>query len=308
MLSSVVSKSAMAVEEQKTLQPRKRSVQFPKDVSISQVVLEIANCEDFTEEDKKRLWFARSDYHFSRSTARVIAKESERYGHSKHLDDCYKPTFSEGVQSRLNIWALQGDSRRGLERWASSIHGQKRKDDQYMYIQGVLRAQQEMKFKDCLNEERLREVGHILSRKSRLLAQMMGEADNHAARFEYGMEDINVRISPRAVVKQRKNLGLQQIPPFEAHQQRLHQSLPHLHHHRRPVRRVPETAPHPPGMRRVAPGVAAPAPMMRRASDTPTPPTTMRRPSDTSAPPPRIKIAPTRQLPPARIGRVSRMA
>ncbi|KAG7341702.1 hypothetical protein IV203_023655 [Nitzschia inconspicua] len=37
--------------------------------------------------------------------------------------------------------------------------------------------------------ERLREVGYILSRKSRLFAQMMGEADAQAAKWEYGTPD-----------------------------------------------------------------------------------------------------------------------
>jgi hypothetical protein len=187
-----------------------RSVRFPQDEqAIGTVVLEVESCFDFSDEDKKALWFARSDYHFSRSTARVLAKESERYGHSKHLDRVYITAFDQQVQDQLNLWALHGYGRRGLERWANSSHGQSRKDDQYMYIQGVIRAQQEMKLRETFDEERLREVGHILSRKSRLFAQMMGEADAHSAKWEFGIVEARAataHLSPRQ--RPRKNLGL----------------------------------------------------------------------------------------------------
>jgi hypothetical protein len=214
-----------------------KSVHFPEDEeTLSRVVLVVEACEDFTEEDKKILWFARSDYHFSRSTARVIAKESERYGHSKHLDDVYKTTFNEQVQGRLNIWALHGSSRRGLERWANSSHGQARKDDQYIYIQGLLRTQQEMRFKDSFNDERLREVAHILSRKSRLFAQMMGEADSHAAKWEFGMIDARAHCSPRQ--RRHKNLGL--VGKVNRVSDLPHPPLSQSHI-RRPMRRVSDT-------------------------------------------------------------------
>jgi hypothetical protein len=274
-----------------------KSVRFPEDEeTLSRVVLVVEACEDFTDEDKKTLWFARSDYHFSRSTARVIAKESERYGHSKHLDDVYKTAFNEQVQGRLNIWALHGSSRRGLERWANSSHGQARKDDQYMYIQGLLRSQQEMKFKDCFNDERLREVGHILSRKSRLFAQMMGEADAHAARWEFGMTDARAHCSPRQRLR-KKNLGL--VGKVNRVSDLPHPPVPHHHRQMRrvsdaPMRRVSDAP-----MRRVsdAPMRRVSDAPMRRVSDIP-----MRRVSDAAPTAPKFTIK-TRP-----VGRVSRVA
>lgn len=172
------------------------SIRFPEAYEeMALVVCEIDSWMNLTDDDRKCLWYTRSDYHFSRSTARVIAKESERYGHSKQLDGVYVATYADQVQDSLNLWARHGHSRRGLERWANSHHGNVRKDDQYMHLQGVLRAQQELKLKEGMvayasstpPEERLREVGHTLSRKARLFAQMMGEADAQAAQWEYGM-------------------------------------------------------------------------------------------------------------------------
>jgi hypothetical protein len=213
---------------------KSKSVSFPDSQNeLAQVVLEVESCCDFSAEDKNNLWFSRSDYHFSRSTARVIAKESERYGHSKYLDDTYSTTFKQDVQDRINIWALHGHSQRGLERWANTSHGRSRKDDQYMYINGVIRAQQEMKMKECYDGERLREVGHILSRKSRLFAQLLGEADAHAMKRELGM--IDRRVSPRA---RPKNLGL----VGNGKVNRVSDLTPPAHSIRRPSRRVSDTA------------------------------------------------------------------
>jgi len=234
-----------------------RTVGFPEEEeAFAQVVCEVESCFDFSEEDKKNLWFTRSDYHFSRSTARVIAKESERYGHSKHLDDAYVTTFSQETQDQLNLWALHGHSRRGLERWASTAHGIQRKDDQYMYLNGLLRAQQEMKLRDEYTDERLREVGHILSRKSRLFAQMMGAADEEAAKWNLGMNSMGGIISPNP---RRKTLNLGLQGPAGAPSTR------------RPSRRVSDSQP-----------------MLRRGADSTQ--VAQRRSSDYSRPTPKITI------------------
>jgi len=168
-------------------------------------VLEVESCFDYSEDVRNALYYSRSDYHFSRSSAKVIAKESERYGHSAHLDDTFISSFDQRVQDSLNMWCLHGHSRRGLERWSNRWYGQERKDDQYMYIEGLLRAQAEMKLKDEYSEERLREVSHVLSRKARLHAQMIGQADRHAAKWEFGMVNERSSVLPR---QGKKNLGL----------------------------------------------------------------------------------------------------
>lgn len=191
----------------------KRSVSFPQqDRDLAIVALEIESIDDISEEDKKNLWYARSDYHFSRSSARVIAKESERYGHSKHLDRVYIPTFDQQVQDRLNLWALHGSSRRGLERWANSSHGDERKDDQHIYIKGVLRAQTDSSLRGedrVTREEKIREASEKLSQKSRLFAKMIGDADARAAKWEFGITDVSLGpSSPREIIKQTKNLNL----------------------------------------------------------------------------------------------------
>jgi hypothetical protein len=196
----------------------KRSVHFPlEEEHLSSVALIIESVDDISQQDKKTRWFSRSDYQFSRSSARVIAKESERYGHSKHLDNVYVPKFDQKVQDKLNIWALHGSTRRGLERWANSSHGNLRKKDQFTYVNGVIRAQTEMKLKgkdQDIIQERLREVGEMLSQKSRFFGEMLGSADAQSAKWEFGITDVIAApaSSPRQSLiessSKRKNLGL----------------------------------------------------------------------------------------------------
>jgi len=185
------------------------SVHFPQEEELATVVCEIEDLVRIPVEDKKKLWFSRSDYNFAKSSARVVAKESERYGHSKHLDNTYN-SLDEDAQSCLNLWALHGSGRRGLERWANSAHGELCKKDQMIYISSVLRAQTDMKLKDTDGETRLQklqELGHELSQRSRRFAEMIAIADAQAAKWEFNSEKEPVNLSPRQALKQCLDLG-----------------------------------------------------------------------------------------------------
>ena len=132
-------------------------------------------------------------------------------------------------QDKLNLWALHGHSRRGLERLANSAHGNVRKDDQYRYQQVVLRAQQELKLTSLSTTavgtpsaapdpfaEKLRQISTRMSHKARQFAQMMGEADAHAARN-------SCSTSTTAAVKyhsnQAKSLGSSYVDDHSSQQQ-----------------------------------------------------------------------------------------
>ena len=138
---------------------REKSVRFPQEESdLASQVIEIENRLDISEEDKKTLWSSRSDCHFCRSSARVISKEAERYGYSKNLDGVYVTAVSDVVQHKLNMWVLHGHSRRGLERWANTSHGQARKEDQFIYIKGIINAQHDLRARARLEAEAAKEA------------------------------------------------------------------------------------------------------------------------------------------------------
>mmetsp|Transcript_1311 Transcript_1311/g.2883 ORF Transcript_1311/g.2883 Transcript_1311/m.2883 type:complete len:361 (+) Transcript_1311:639-1721(+) len=201
---------------------KKKTISFPETShEFVKVVCEVPSIVNIDQGIRQQLWYSRSDFLLTKSTARVIAQESERYGLSKHLDHVYNgSTTEEDVddhdnthhqdhhvlqqrrhissmwQDKLNLWALHGHSRRGLERLANSAHGNVRKDDQFRYQQVVLRAQREWNLTssstaaagtgtaEIVNPfaEKLRQISTRMSHKARQFALMMGEADAHAAR------------------------------------------------------------------------------------------------------------------------------
>lgn len=177
-------------------------VHFPQ--QVSQVVCEIEDVLSLSQEDKQRLWFSRSDYDFSKSSARVIAQESERYGQSKHLDNAY----GEDAQASLNLWALHGLQRRGLERWANTAHGDLRKKDQHRYISSILRAQTEMNLKGISLEVRQQMVSSLsqnLSQRATQFAQRMANADAEAAKWEHAPRVVGLGLgSPKPKLRQSK--------------------------------------------------------------------------------------------------------
>jgi hypothetical protein len=171
-----------------TLKTMARRVQFPNEERISSVVCTLPNREDFTEEDHELLWFSKADYHMGRSAAKVISRESVRFGLSKHLDDTYTEKNSD-AQERLQLWTSHGDSRRGLERWANKEHGDKRQQQQFDAIMAVLEAQDELlaSSRNCkVDVEKLRKVSHKATKTARHFARMMGKADSFAMANEIG--------------------------------------------------------------------------------------------------------------------------
>jgi len=167
----------------------KKRVRFPRGPDLATVVCNIPHHEEFTPEDMENLFFSRSDYQTSRSAAKVISKESERYGFSKNLDDTYNEKCRE-AQERLNLWVAQGHARRGLERWANRKHGEKRQQDQFQVIMAVLRAQDDMLAEHGqVNDEQLRKVANRATRVSRHFARMMGKADSYAMQNELKQSD-----------------------------------------------------------------------------------------------------------------------
>jgi hypothetical protein len=173
----------------------KKRVRFPvEDESIGTVVCTIPNREDYIDEDHGLLFFSRSDYHISRSSAKMISRESERYGFSKNLEDTYAEK-SKAAQESLNLWTSNGHSRRGLERWANRKHGDARQQDQFQSVMAVLRAQDDMlAARKGVDHEQIRKVSHKATRIARHFARMMGKADSHALASELNecVDDVTI--------------------------------------------------------------------------------------------------------------------
>ena len=203
----------------------KKSVKFPEEEShLAVVVCEIPHREEFSPEDMASLFFTRENYQHTRSAARIISKEAERYGFSKCLEDTYCEKSSE-AQTKLNEWVaymttgsnkncskevqpIQA-SKRGLERWANSKHGEIRQQDQFSAIMAVLRAQDDMVArKNAIDMEKLRKVSYRATKKSRHFARMMGKADSFAMAQELQAERVKTAASSKAVEDDDDRTGL----------------------------------------------------------------------------------------------------
>jgi len=184
-ITFVVRKRATTVETMAT----KKSVSFHDAEKIAVVVCTIPNREEFDEKDVENLFYSRSDYHMSRTSAKVISNESERYGFSKNLDE----TFTEKgkvAQDNLNLWTIHGHMRRGLERWSNREHGDERQKEQFQAVMSVLRAQDDMSSASRkVDDEKLRRVSHKATRTARHFARMMGKADSFAVSSEASIPD-----------------------------------------------------------------------------------------------------------------------
>lgn len=169
-----------------------KTVRFADDEeggSLTELLCTIPHREDFSDAELNTLFFSRADYHLSRSSAKVISKESEKFGYSKNLDGVYQEKSKE-IQDCLNLWAASGHTRRGLERWANRRHGEQRQQDQFNAIMTVLREQDDMiTKKGKVNDEALRKVSHKATRTSRHFARMMGKADSYARAAEMKADD-----------------------------------------------------------------------------------------------------------------------
>jgi hypothetical protein len=177
----------------------KKRVRFPtEDESIAIIVCTVPNREDYIEEDHGLLFFSRSDYHISRSSAKMISRESERYGFSKNLEESYTEKCKTAQES-LNQWTSHGHSRRGLERWANRKHGDARQQDQFQSVMAVLRAQDDMLAgRKGIDPEQIRKVSHKATKIARHFARMMGKADSHALASELTESD-DVTIATEAM-------------------------------------------------------------------------------------------------------------
>jgi hypothetical protein len=171
----------------------RRSVSFPSSpTALHTVVCYIETREEL--DNVEDLYFTRTDYQASRSAAKTISKEAERCGYSKNLVDTFSSKSSD-IQERLNLWAVHGHSRRGLERWANSKHGEERQQEQFQAIMAVLRAQDDMLAKKSstggaavLDCEKLRKISYKATKTSRHFARMLGKADSYAMAQELKQE------------------------------------------------------------------------------------------------------------------------
>ncbi len=162
-----------------------KNVRFPEDEDKLVVLLkEVENREDWTEREKATLFFSKQEYAHSRRSTKLVTRDSERKGHSTHLNDAFSEK-SIGAQEHLNQWCLNGHERRGLERFSCKSHGEKRQDEQFKTVMVVLQTQDDLLAQGKeVDPTKLRKVSYKLSRSARHFARMIAKSDMYAVENE----------------------------------------------------------------------------------------------------------------------------
>eukprot|EP00545_Synedropsis_sp_CCMP1620_P007698 CAMPEP_0119004442 /NCGR_PEP_ID=MMETSP1176-20130426/1143_1 /TAXON_ID=265551 /ORGANISM="Synedropsis recta cf, Strain CCMP1620" /LENGTH=218 /DNA_ID=CAMNT_0006956143 /DNA_START=617 /DNA_END=1273 /DNA_ORIENTATION=- len=164
-------------------------------------------------------WFLRTDFVIIKKTARMIARESRRFGYSTGLNDTFG-VDNDVTQSKLNIWCKHGHSRRGLEEWSNKAnHGGRRKEAKKEALRGILEAQTELRSSDIPEDDQIEVLGRFaasLTESARIFARMMGIADA----FAVTSDDQNFRIGiAQAGERTRNNLVSASSLPQPYHRQ-----------------------------------------------------------------------------------------
>lgn len=158
-------------------------------------------------------WYLSTEFVLIKKRARMIAKESRRFGYSTGLDETFsmplqvadaaaneEETTAEettsvssnhhhAVQSKLNLWCKHGHSRRGLEESSNRSHRAARSRAKSEARNVVLNAQREMMATTTgggsgVNGTILSLISQRLSQNARTFAHMMGLADEFAAQSD----------------------------------------------------------------------------------------------------------------------------
>jgi hypothetical protein len=138
------------------------------------------------------IWYQQNDLSQMKRKAVIVSKEAHKHGLGSLLSNTYGRSGPD-VQVALEKWAMNGNSRRGLERWINDEYAAKRSDIRRRTIQSVLRAQ------DKMNNEGVKDSNYSVKVLSRLseafsldsanFARYMGLADEKAANADGGAEE-----------------------------------------------------------------------------------------------------------------------
>jgi hypothetical protein len=148
--------------------------------------MEEVMCElpPMTDESLRIRWYLRTDFVIIKKTARMIARESRRFGYSTGLNNTFGGDHNDVTQSKLNLWCKHGHSRRGLEEWSNkSNHGGSRSEAKKEAIKGVIEAQAELQQSGVPEDDQAEVLGRFtasLTESARTFARMMGAADAFA--------------------------------------------------------------------------------------------------------------------------------
>lgn len=164
----------------------RRRVRFELDADQQPTcrIHEVLSRKDMETNELEALFYNKDDYKLSRSLARSASLDVDQRGEGWPLQTAFGLKSKES-QEQLITWATADHGCRGLERWSSKVHGEKRQVEQFTTVMAVLEAQHEMMMRgNEIDPEALRKTATKASRNARHFARMIGKADSHAVALQ----------------------------------------------------------------------------------------------------------------------------
>lgn len=165
----------VAKEQNKRRQGQKRRVRFSR--QLHTIVGLVPRRSDFSDTERRSVWFDQHDYLQSRTAAFRLCQVSECASMGKLLETGYRMD-----QASLDIWS-SSSSLRGLEGWTSELHGKTRRMCRLINAQGLVETQKRLRSKQLDTEmiaKHLYNSSLAHTAASRSFARRVGLADRRA--------------------------------------------------------------------------------------------------------------------------------
>ena len=146
-------------------------------------------------EVRHHVWYHPKELKVIKKEALQACRDAQRFGLAGLLTEIYGCDTPE-TQDRLNYWTRMSSSVRGLERFTNEELNIHRSKSRKRAILSVLHAQQELQKEQGIDTAIvLRKFAEAFTEDSRMFAQKMGQADEHALMYIENKAETDVRPS-----------------------------------------------------------------------------------------------------------------
>lgn len=151
------------------------------------------------------IWYQLPDMQNMKRKALATSREAQKYGFGSLLTNTYGRSCAE-TQKAVNTWVVNGNSRRGLERFINDEYSAKRSDIRKRTIHSVLRAQARIREEGIHDVEYgikvMSRLSEAFSVDSRQFAHVFGLADEHAVKMDE-QKDLMAMMTDKQVIEEK---------------------------------------------------------------------------------------------------------
>jgi hypothetical protein len=142
------------------------------DERLEVIVCYVPPRSELSMDEIDKCWYSTSDFHRFKQTSRFISRETRASPFAHLLRDSYATS-----QHLLDLWAVYGKSRRGLEHAAARAHGIQRTIIRQSNREAVISTQDRLRHSGADISIILARVSRAISRPASDFAARMGFAD-----------------------------------------------------------------------------------------------------------------------------------